>query len=161
MSIKALAQAVLLRNRQRNKQETKSFLKQNSGKQNADVGKPGIESFPVSSRIGGNKETANLMQVSAPGWQIDFCIACGDFNSWRGCCPLSIDDCLLSKIIGSRGNSEALKGLVLGQGIKTDDVADLLIESGEEVDRVFKKPIWLFCLAEHLVKSRADIRDAA
>jgi len=96
------------------------------------------------------------VQNSEPSWQRDFCEACGDFNSWRGCCPLSIDDCLLSRILDCEGDIETLKGHSIGQGVKTDDVIQLWVESGEVIENLFKKPVWLFCIAEHINKGREN-----
>ncbi len=93
-----------------------------------------------------------------PQWQHDFCSACGDFNHWRGCCPLSTDDCLLSRVLDCEGDIEALKGLSIGQGVKTDDVIQLWVESGEMIEHLFKKPVWLFCVAEHLTKGKQNVR---
>lgn len=85
-----------------------------------------------------------------PQWQHDFCSACGDFNNWRGCCPKSLEDCLLSRVIDAENDAKRLKGLSIGQGVKTDDVLQLWCESGELMDNLFKKPVWLFCIAEHI-----------
>ena len=93
---------------------------------------------------------------SEPLWQHDFCEACGDFNNWRGNCPKLLDDCLLSRVLHCEGDIEVLKGLSIGQGIKTDDVIQLWVESGEVIENLFKKPVWLFCIAEHIKKGREN-----
>lgn len=85
-----------------------------------------------------------------PQWQHDFCQACGDYNNWRGCCTKSLNDCLLSRVIDAENDIERLKGTTIGQGVKTDDVLQLWCESGELMDDLFKKPVWLFCIAEHI-----------
>ena len=85
-----------------------------------------------------------------PQWQHDFCSACGDFNNWRGYCPLSIDECLLSRVIDAESDIDRLQGITIGQGVKADDVLKIWIESGELIDNLFKKPVWLFCIAEHI-----------
>ena len=90
------------------------------------------------------------LKDSEPSWQRDFCEACGDFNRWRGSCPLSIDDCLLSRVFDAEDDVEKLKGHTIGQGIKTDDVLRIWIESGEVIEHLFKKPVWLVCIAEHI-----------
>ena len=97
------------------------------------------------------------VQNQEPQWQHDFCQACGEFNNWRGCCPLSIDDCLLSRVLDCEDDIETLKGLSIGQGVKTDDVLQLWCESGELIDNLFKKPVWLFCMAEHLRKGKHHV----
>ena len=94
------------------------------------------------------------VQNVEPQWHYDFCQACGDFNNWRGCCPLPIDDCLLSRVIDAENNTDQLKGITIGQGVKTDDVLHLWCESGELIDNLFKKPVWLFCIAEHIANNK-------
>ncbi len=94
------------------------------------------------------------VQSSEPSWQRDFCEACGDFNNWRGCCPLSIDECLLSRVLDCEGNINELQGIELGQGVTTDQVLDTWLGSGEPVADLFMKPVWLFCIAEHLTKGK-------
>ncbi len=83
-----------------------------------------------------------------PQWQQDFCLAHGMFNNWRGSCPCSIDDCLISEAINSGGNIDNLRGLEVGQGITTDMVIDEWLNSGEPAADLFKNPAWLICMAE-------------
>jgi len=85
-----------------------------------------------------------------PQWQHDFCIAHAEFNQWRGSCPRSIDDCPISKIIDAGGNINLLRGCNLGQGITTDMVIDQWLIAGGSASKLFEKPTWLICLAEHV-----------
>ena len=75
----------------------------------------------------------------------------GILTNWRGCCPQSVDDCLLSKVLDCGGDIEKLKEVALGQGISANDIIRTLKESGEPVQIVIDNPLWLFCLAEYLV----------
>jgi len=129
MSIKALAQAVLLGKQRGNRQETTSFLDRKNRKPQWSLGKPG---------------------VNVPEWHLDFCEACGDFNHWRGRCLLSLDDCILSRVINAEEDKKRFAGLVIGQGIAGAQIIDLLTSSGEPLEILFSKPLWLFCLAEYL-----------
>ena len=86
-----------------------------------------------------------------PHWQRDFCEACGDFNRWLGCCPLSIDDCLLSRVLDSGGNIAKLRGFEIGHDITTDMVIDEWLDGGEPAADIFKNPTCLILMAEHLL----------
>ena len=99
----------------------------------------GIENTPVGS---------------PPQWQQDFCLAHGIFNKWRGSCPCSIDDCLISKVIDSGSDIDKLRGLEVGKGITTDMVIDEWLESGEPAEDIFNNPTWLICMAEYLTKGK-------
>jgi len=126
MGIKALAIAVLQGNQQGNQRETKSFLPSKLRKLVGDL----------------------------PDWQTDCCTAHTEFNSWRGCCPCSLDDCLISKIIDADGDIDKLRGLEIGHGITSDKVIDEWIEAGEPVADIFKAPMWVVCFADHLQKGK-------
>ena len=136
MSIKALAQAVLQRNRPGNQKETRSFL---TGK----IRKPEQQEGKLQSLRG-----IDQVAVSpSPQWQHDLCIAHADFNNWRGQCPVSLDDCLISKVIESGGNLDQLRGLNLGHGVTTDAVIDLWLETGEPAKDLINDPAWFVCMA--------------
>ena len=90
-------------------------------------------------------------------WQQDFCLAHGIFNNWRGNCPCSIDDCLISRVVDSKEDIDNLRKFEIGQGITTDMVIDEWLESGEPAEDIFKTPIWLICMAEHLTKGRQNV----
>lgn len=99
-------------------------------------------------------EIEEIPVEAIPQWQHDFCLAHGMFNNWSEYCPCSIDDCLISKVIDSGGNIDKLRKLEIGQGITTDMVIDTWLGSGEPVADIFKKPVWLFCIAEHIARSK-------
>jgi len=97
----------------------------------------------------------NIIRIEPlPQWQHNFCIAHAMFNNWRGCCPLSLDDCLVSKIIDSDGHIDKLKGLNIGHGIATDDVIQQLLKADEPESILLKNPCWWVCLAENLYYGR-------
>ena len=118
--------------------------------------KPGqlIELSKVAmQRLAGKVRPININQppvAPSPQWQHDFCSACGDLHNWRGDCPLAIDDCLLSKILDAENDVERLKGFTIVQGVKTDDVIQLWLNSGESMTTLIKQPLWFVCIAEYL-----------
>jgi len=130
MSIKALAVAVLQGNHRGNQGETKSFL-------------PGKLRKP--------EPTPRKPNGSLPDWRHNLCIAHAEFNKWRGFCPCSIDDCLVSRVIDSDGDIDKLRGrLELGNGTTTDMVIDAWRESGEPIADLLNNPAWMICIAEYL-----------
>ena len=100
-------------------------------------------------------EIEKILIESIPQWQHDFCLAHAMFNNWRGSCPCSIDNCLISRILDSEGNLDKLRGIEIGQGVTTDQVIDAWLGSGEPVEDLFRKPVWLFCIAEHLANNES------
>lgn len=90
-----------------------------------------------------------------PAWQNDFCQACGAFNGCQGCCPKSLDDCLLSRIQDCGGDIDTLRLIELGQGVTAGHVLDTWLNSGQPTKDLFQKPVWLFCIAEHLANNEA------
>ena len=96
----------------------------------------------------------NAVQVEKiPQWQHDFCFAHAEFNNWRGSCPCSIDNCLISKILDCSGNIDNLRKHKIGQDITTDMVIDEWLESGEPEGAIFKTPAWLICVAESIKRN--------
>ena len=89
---------------------------------------------------------------SEPSWHYDFCLAHADFNNWRGNCPCSIDDCLISRIIDCGGDIDKVRGIEIGHGLTTDMVIDEWLGSSEPIEDLFKSPTWFVCMAEHLKK---------
>lgn len=85
-----------------------------------------------------------------PQWHEDFCSACGHFNNWRGCCPLSIDECLLSRIIDAEGDPSKLTGMEIGRGITSEQVIDQWISGGDSTHDLFKQPEGFICMAESI-----------
>ena len=133
MGIKALAIAVIQGNQQGNQRETKSFL---------------------PSKLRKLEQTPRKHVVDLPEWQNNFCISHAEFNQWRECCPCSLDDCLISRIIDADGDIDKLRGLEIGHGITSDQVIDEWIEAGEPVVGIFKAPMWVVCFADHLQKGK-------
>lgn len=118
--------------------------------------KPGqlIELSKVAmQRLAGKVRPLEINQppvAPLPQWQHNLCFAHALFNNWQGCCPLSVDDCLISKILDCEGDIEKLKGFTLGQGVNTDDVIQLWLESGEPVITLLQQPLWFICIAEYI-----------
>ena len=101
----------------------------------------------------GNVSNANLpieVTVTIPQWQDDFCRAHAVFNGWYGICPCTLDGCLISKMIDSDGDIDEMRGLDLGQGITTDRVIDEWLDTGEQAEELFRKPLSFICMAEYL-----------
>lgn len=94
----------------------------------------------------------NSINLNTPEtqWQRGFCLNCSGFNNWRGCCPLSIDECLLSRILDADSDVEKLKGFSIGQGITTDDVIQWWNNAGESLMDLIAQPLWFICIAEYL-----------
>ena len=102
-------------------------------------------------------DTSNIVPVAPlPPWQTDLCTAHGDLNNWRGRCPCSLDDCLISKILDSDGDIDKLRGLEIGHGITSDQIIDNWIEAGEPLEALEKNLTWLICMAEHLLKGQQN-----
>ena len=133
MGIKALAIAVLQGNQRRNQRETQSFLANKSGKPKHHQGK---------------------LIVIIPQRQQDFCLAHRMFNTWRGYCPCSLDDCMISRILDSGGNIERIRSLEIGHGVTSDEVINLWLDTGEPAADLLKNPCWLICMAEHITRHR-------
>jgi len=128
MSIKALAAAVLQRNKQGNQREIRSLL---------------------PSKLKESEQLHRKLDTAPPQWQYDFCIAHAEFNHCRGSCPCSIDDCLIGRVIDSGGDIDKLRGLEIGQGVTTGMVVDEWLDAGESVENLLENPTWLICMAEH------------
>ena len=138
MSIKALAVAILQGNKRRNQRETQSFLANKLRKPERQSGK---------------------LELVIPLWQQDFCLAHGTFNNWRGCCPLSIEDCFLTHILKSEGDIQMLPSIAIGQGITTDNVVNLWRETDESLNEIMNEPLWFVCMAEFIASSQEVSRN--
>lgn len=57
-----------------------------------------------STHSGRFQKNTPVSEQPLPDWQHDFCIAHADFNHWRGRCPVSLDDCIISEILESVGD---------------------------------------------------------
>jgi len=100
----------------------------------------GIEDIPV---------------LPLPQWQQELCFAHGEFNCWRGSCPKSLDDCLVSKIIDCEGVINRLAQYELGHGITCGDVIEYCSnDDSEPLDVLLTKPLSFICVAESLLKQR-------
>jgi molybdopterin-binding protein len=105
----------------------------------------------------GVQSLSTICVEQLPEWQNRLCIAHGDLNQWRGECPYSMDDCLISKVLDSGGDIQMLRGLEIGSGISTGAVIDLWLESGESEAALIKHPEWLIYMAEHIKKHGAGL----
>lgn len=88
-------------------------------------------------------------------WQNDLCVAHAEFNGWRGQCPVSMDDCIISKIIESNGDIERWREYQLGKGINAGQVMDVYFADGGRKETLLSHPSWLICLAEYIHSRRA------
>jgi hypothetical protein len=98
-------------------------------------------------------EDQNTHRVVAIQWQDDFCLTHGEFNGTSGKCPFTIDECLISRILDSGGDLDALRGVEIGKGITTDEVIFLWLESGEPAEKLLKDPEWFIYMAKHIRKN--------
>lgn len=90
-----------------------------------------------------------------PQWQQELCFAHGEFNCWRGSCPKSLDDCLVSKIIDCEGDINRLAQYELGHGITCGGVIEYCSnDDSEPLDVLLTKPLSFICVAESLLKQR-------
>ena len=112
---------------------------------------------PFDSYVSSDRRRfSEITMTKPPQWQQDFCKAHAGLNNWRGCCPKSIDDCLISEILDSNGQVENLKKTEICKGVTTDDVIQQWKESGEPIEDIFKEPLWFVCMAESIAKGRND-----
>jgi len=138
------------------------------GRGNCDAGRTPAYLYPMAPKLcssfkklasandQGQKPLSGNDLMPVNQWQVDFCNACGDLNNWRGCCPKSLDECLISRVLDAENNPERIKGISIGRGIDTDDVFRRWTESGEAIEVLFKQPLWLIAVAELLRKEMRD-----
>lgn len=105
--------------------------------------KPGqlVDLSPVViQRLAGKVRPIKAVQTPVaplPQWQYDFCTAHSFFNGWRGQCPKSIDDCLISRLIDAKGDLEALRPVEVVQGVTFGAV--LALCQGEQNEAYLRK----------------------
>lgn len=107
---------------------------------------------PAPTRANMHGATREVPKLFEPDWQYHFCTDHAEFNNWRGSCPHSIDDCLLTRVLDAKGNIDKIRGLDIGQGITTDMVIDEWLNSGEKIEVLFRDPIWLIVMARSMAK---------
>ena len=102
-----------------------------------------------------SQPSLSVPMIELPEWQLDFCTAHGLFMGNGTCCPFTFDECPITRIIEAAGDIEKLRGIDLGQGVTSDQVIDTWLGSGEPAKDLFRKPVWLFCVAEHLANNKS------
>jgi hypothetical protein len=87
--------------------------------------------------------------TSAIDWQHDFCLAHAALIEAEETCPFNERDCFLNRAIAAGTDIESLSGIVIGRGVTTDHVLEVLKEDSG-TDTLLKNPIWWICVAEYL-----------
>jgi len=90
-----------------------------------------------------------------PRWQHNLCLAHSEFLGVAGNCPYSLDDCLISRIIDSNGDTNMLRDIELGHSVNSNDIFGLLSEGNDQSDILIKQPLWLIFLAK-FITSRSE-----
>lgn len=88
-----------------------------------------------------------------PEWQKDFCLMHSGFIGTAGQCTRSLDDCFISKIIGSKGDFQQIGSYEIGQGITCDEVLEYC-RCDEDLADMLKYPAVFILMAESIKRER-------